>query len=569
MLRKNWIYKSQQSNIEVVKKLSASVSPIIANLLVNRGITSPDEAKTYFSKSLAGIHSPASLPDIDIATERILSAIKSKEKIVVYGDYDVDGITSTVLLFKFLSSCSANVSYYIPTRADEGYGINILALNKIAKSGAKLLITVDCGITAVGEVEFAKLQGIDMIITDHHNCQDKIPKAVAVINPKRADSKYPFSELAGVGVAFKLILALASKLNLKTSDVFFEYVDLAAIGSIADLVPLRDENRIIVDKGLKKIASGKTSPGICAMLSVCKVQHENVSSDTIAFSIAPRLNASGRLYSASHSVELLLTNDCKKAEEIAISLDAENTERRLTEQKIFNDALDIIEKDVNFDKKRVIVLSKEHWHQGVIGIVASRICERFYKPTIMITTEAQKGKGSGRSIPSFNLFEALSDSSEFLTSFGGHSVAAGLNIKSRDIDAFSKHINNYAKEHCKDEDFLPTLKVDCEIQSSSITLSNIKFLSNFEPFGLGNETPVFSMHGVQLKSFSLIGADKKHLRLSILKDNAEFNCIGFNMSDFVPMLKTESLYNIAFSLSINNYQDREIVQLRLKDIQKY
>ena len=565
MQRKNWIYKQLNIDSENLKKLSGS--PIIATLLQNRGIYSQEEAKAYFSKPLASIHSPFLFDGMEDACKRIISAISNNEKIVVYGDYDVDGITSTALLYRFLKSQNANVSYYIPTRADEGYGINILALNKIAKAGTKLLITVDCGITAVGEVEFAKLQGIDTILTDHHNCQEKIPGALAVINPKLPDSDYPFSGLAGVGVAFKLALAIASKLSLKTSEVFSQYSDLAAIGTIADLVPLTDENRIIVDRGLKKIISGSSFPGICAMLKICKTEPENVTSDTIAFSIAPRLNASGRLNSASHSVELLLTDDYKKAEEIAIELDAENLERRNTEQEIFSQALDIIENDTEFNKKKVIVLNNEGWHQGVIGIVASRICEKFYKPAIMISTEGIKGKGSGRSIPAFNLFNALEDASEHLSSFGGHSVAAGLNIKSSDIEAFKKHINAYADTCLTEEDFLPTLKIDCEIPAKSVNLTNVRFLSNFEPFGMGNETPVFSMHGVELKSFSLIGADKKHLRLTILSDVLQFNCIGFNMRDFEKILVPGMHYNIAFTLGINTYQGKELIQLRLKDIQ--
>ena len=566
MLRKNWIYKNQKLNKANLKILSDSVSPIIATLLLNRDINSPDEAKTYFSKSLSAIHSPFALPDTDIAVERIIRAIENKEKIVVYGDYDVDGITSTVLVYKFLSACNADVSYYIPTRANEGYGINILALNKIIKSGAKLLLTVDCGITAVGEVEFAKLQGLDIIITDHHNCQDKIPKAVAVINPKRPDCTYPFNGLAGVGVAFKLVLALASKLKLNTSEVFSEYCDLAAIGSIADIVPLTDENRIITDRGLKKIRSGNSCPGILALLQTCNTDYKTANTDTVAFSIAPRLNASGRLNSAAQSVELLLTSDLKKAKLLAETLDEENTTRRNTEQEIFNEALSMIESDAEFDKKKVIVLYKEDWHQGVIGIVASRICEMFYKPTILISTSGSDGKGSGRSIPAFDLFSALNDSSEYLTSFGGHSIAAGLNIKAADIENFSAHINKYANTVLSDGDFIPVLKIDLEIPPSAITLNNIKFLSKFEPFGMANETPVFSLCGVTLESCSLIGADKKHLRLSVLKDGMKFNCIGFGMGDL--SLHNGELLDIAFCMVINNYQNQELIQLRLKDIKK-
>ncbi len=568
MQRKNWIYKNSSTNNNSFKTLSQSLSPIVATLLSNRGISDLDTAKTYFSKPLNSIFPPFLLSGVENAAERIVTAIRNDEKIVIYGDYDVDGITSTVLLYRFLVAQNANVSYYIPTRADEGYGINILALNKIAKSGAKLLVTVDCGITAAGEVEFARLQGMEVIITDHHNCQDKIPKAYAVINPKLPDSEYPFSGLAGVGVAFKLALGIAIKLNLNTSKVFSEFCELAAIGSIADLVPLVSENRVIVDRGLKKISEGSAYPGVRALLRLCGADNGNITSDSIAFSVAPRLNAAGRLSSAAVSVELLLTNDENEAMRLAKLLDDENTERRKTEQDIFNEALEIIDADPEFDKKKVIVLHKEDWHQGVIGIVASRICERFFKPTILISTSNGQGKGSGRSIPAFNLFSALEDASEFLTSFGGHSVAAGLNIKTDDIEAFSEHINKYAKANLTDADFIPSIKIDCEISPASVTLNNIKFLSNFEPFGLGNEAPLFSMCNVTLSSFSTIGADKKHIRLTVTKNDLQFNCIGFNMSDFALCLKPGDLLDIAFGMCINNYQNKELIQLRLKDLKK-
>lgn len=565
MQKKNWVYKNKSINQDMLKKLSESMSPVIATLLLNRNIT---DYSAYFKKPLSKIHSPLLLQGVNEACDRIISAINSSEKIVIYGDYDVDGITSTVLLYKFLLSQKANVSYYIPTRADEGYGINILALNKIIKSGANLLITVDCGITAVGEVEFAKLQGLDVIITDHHNCQGKIPKALSVINPKLPDSLYPFSGLAGVGVAFKLILGIAIKLNLNTTEIFSKYSELAAIGSIADLVPLTDENRIIVDKGLKKLSENTILPGIKALLEICSHDKQEISSDTVAFSIAPRLNASGRLSSASLSVELLLTDDIKKAKEIAQELNTENTKRRETEQIIFEEALEMINQDTEFDKKKVIVLHKENWHQGVIGIVASRICERFYRPTIMISTSDENAKGSGRSIPSFNLFEALKNSSEHLVSFGGHSIAAGLNIKSADIKTFKEHINKYSENILKASDLIPTLNIDCEISPSSITHTNIKFLSNLEPFGMGNEIPVFSMCDVRVNSLSEIGNDKKHIRLTVSKDGFEFNCIGFGMGEYASLLNVGDYIDIAFGMTLNNYQNKELIQLRLKDIRK-
>lgn len=568
MQKKNWVYKNTSINKETLKQLSSSMSPVIATLLLNRDISDAESIGAYFKKPLSLIFPPSLLEGINDAADRIISAIENNEKIVIYGDYDVDGITSTVLLYKFLASQNADVSYYIPSRADEGYGINIVALNKIIKSGAQLLITVDCGITAVGEIEFAKLQGLDVIITDHHNCQDKIPKAFSVINPKLPGSLYPFRDLAGVGVAFKLALGIAVKLKLDTNKIFSDYSELAAIGSIADLVPLTGENRIITDRGIKSIREGTKFPGIRALLDVCGINESEINSDTITFSIAPRLNAAGRLSCASVSVELLLSQDFEEAKKIAVSLDLENTQRRNTEQIIFEEALEIIENDPEFDKKKVIVLHKENWHQGVIGIVASRICEKFYRPTIMISTSNGMGKGSGRSTPAFNLFDGLRNTSELLTSFGGHSVAAGINIKASDIELFSQHINKYANTVLKDVDFIPTLKIDCEIPTQVITKNNIKFLSNFEPFGIKNEAPIFSMCKVKIKSIYEIGAKKKHIRLTVSKNGTDFTCIGFSMGELASSLNQGDVIDIAFGMTINNYQNRELIQLRLKDIKK-
>lgn len=566
MKRKNWVYKSTFSDREKIKNLSLKYSPVIASLLVNRGITEEDKINIYFNKPLSQILSPSLMDGMDVASERISKAIDENEKITIYGDYDVDGITSTVLLYRFLDGLGANVSYYIPERADEGYGLNMLAVNKLIKSGTKLLITVDCGITSVGEVEFAKLQGMDVIITDHHTCQEKLPKAIAVLNPKIPNSSYPFSGLAGVGVALKLALGVSVFRKMNTSAVFSEFSDLAAIGTIADLVPLTGENRVIVSRGLEKIKNGLAIVGINALIDICAIDKQNLTAGSIAYSLAPRLNASGRLGSATEAVELLLAKDYDKAVLLAKSLDEENTRRRITEQEIFTDAVSMIEEDADFPKKRVIVLSHESWHQGVIGIVASRLCEKYGKPAILISVDNGKGKGSGRSILAFNLFEALSECDDFLNSFGGHSVAAGLTINSENIEAFSAHINKYANSKLNDADLIPSVKIDCEIPSSAVTLKNTKFLSALEPFGMANETPVFSMCGVSVKAFSAIGTDKKHLKLTVLKDGNEFNCVGFCMGEYIPYLTTGAYIDIAFNMNINNFHNNELLQLRLKDI---
>lgn len=569
MIDKIWNFRNKKLNDETVNELSVKhrIPRVIAAILLNRGVKDED-VDAYLKKSMADIVNPTLMLDMDKATDRICTAITNKEKIAVYGDYDVDGITATALLYEFLQSAGADAQYYIPDRKGEGYGINIMAVNKLYKLGTKLMITVDCGITAIGEVEFAKLQGMDVIITDHHTCKDRLPTAAAaILNPKRPDCEYPFDALAGVGVAFKLILALAMKLGMKTSDIFNKYVDIAALGTIADVVPLLGENRIIVDKGLKAMQNPKR-PGIKAIMEVAGALRKGINASTIAFAIAPRLNAAGRLGTATTAVELLLTKDEERAREIAADLDAENKERQLTEQNILEEALSLIASDPNFEKKKVIVLAKEDWHHGVIGIVASRLCEMFFRPCILISHSNGIGKGSGRSIPNFNLFDALSECEKYLTGFGGHSVAAGLNINISDLEDFIKAINKYADDTLTEKDMIPSVNIDCPITERAVTLENAYMLSRLEPFGMSNEKPVFAMANVQVTDIASVGADSKHLKLRVSRGGVTMNCIGFGMGALAENIACGDIINIAFHMDINHYQGTDTVQLLLKDIKK-
>ena len=567
MTEKIWKYKNKTLKPETINEISAKykLPRVISTILLNRGIDENDFS-SFLQKSMKDIINPMLLPDMEEAAKRIAEAIKNKEKITIYGDYDVDGITSTALLYEFLEEQGANISYYIPDRKDEGYGINIMAVNKLFKQGTKLLITVDCGITAIGEVEFAALQGMDVIITDHHTCKDRLPAAAkAIVNAKRPDCDYPFDGLAGVGVAFKLMLAVVMTLGLNTTEYFNKYADIAAIGTIADVVPLLDENRIIVDKGIKAL-SKSMRPGIRAILEVSGALNRPINSSVIAFSIAPRMNAAGRLGTAATAVELLLTKDENKARQIALELDAENKERQATEHQIYSEALELIAKDPNFEKKKVIVLAKEGWHQGVIGIVASRINDLYYKPCILISYHNGIGKGSGRSIPEFNLFDALTHCEQHLTDFGGHAVAAGLNINMSDIDAFTKEINKYADDTLSDGDMTRKIEIDCSLSEKNITVANAKMLSQLEPFGMDNDKPVFSINGMSVVYISAVGADGKHLRLRVEKNGVYMNCIGFSMGAYADTLHQGDVIDAAFSLDINVYQGAENAQLVLKDI---
>ena len=567
MLEKIWEYRNKQLKNEDIYALSKKLglSFVMTVILMNRGLISEDEIGAYKKKSLEEIHSPFLFPDMEKATARIIAAIEKKEKIVIYGDYDVDGITSTSILYLFLKSQGADISYYIPDRFTEGYGINIMAVNRLAKSGVRLMISVDCGITSVGEVEFAKTQGMDVIITDHHTPKEDIPKAVAVLNPKVTDCGYPFLHLAGVGVAFKLVLGLCKKLCMNTRDVFFKYVDLASLGTIADSVLLLGENRVIADKGISALQNTNNS-GIKALIKVSGIEDRTIASTSVAYALAPRLNVSGRLENASLSVELLTSDNFGEALKIAEYLTELNYKRQQIEQEIYQDALSMIE---DYPKDNIVyVLKGQNWHHGVCGIVASKLCEKLYRPVILISCENGVGKASCRSIEEFNLFDALTDSEELLTTFGGHAQAAGLTICEENSCEFTKRINKYAKAHIGEVKLMPKIKIDCDLEPTSLTLSAAKTLMALEPFGIGNENPTFSARRLKVVAISSMGADKKHLRMRLSGGNSIFNAVGFSMADFCNEIAVGDYVDIAFNMGVNTYQGTESLQLILKDIKK-
>ncbi|MDD6214013.1 MAG: single-stranded-DNA-specific exonuclease RecJ [Firmicutes bacterium] len=544
--------------------LGNNIPPAIATILLNRDIRTEEQVRSYLKKELAGVHNPFLFDGMEAAADRIVRAISENEPVVVYGDYDVDGITSTALLYSFLKSRGANVEYYIPDRKKEGYGINIMAVNRLARRGIKLMITVDCGITAVGEIEFAKTQGMEVIVTDHHTCKEDLPRAVAVINPKIRESSYPFDGLAGVGVAFKLVLALAVRLGLNTKAVFMQYAEIAAVGTIADVVPLVDENRIIVDKGIISARQTKNN-GLRALIEVSGINGSALSAMNVAFAIAPRLNVAGRLESADTAVRLLIEEDYDKALEIARHLNSLNTERQRLELDILNQAMNQAE-SFGEDERLVYVMEGEGWNSGVIGIVASRVLENFYRPCVLISCENGKGKGSGRSIEGFNLFDALTACSGELTEFGGHSLAAGLSIEQDKIAEFRKKINEYAKKNMNSEMLVPKLKIECVLEKSDITMNAAKIISRLEPFGMGNDIPVFAAYGLKVLHVSCIGTEGKHLRLLLGAGGRQFRAVGFGMGELAQRISVGQKADIAFTMSVNIYQNNENLQLLLKDI---
>jgi len=563
MKKKKWVLMCKEHRPEDVLKLSQEfgLPPVIATIMMNRGIT---ELHSFIHPSDEALLDPFMMKGMTQATKRILKALENHEKIAIYGDYDVDGITSTAIMVRFLRSHNADVMYYIPDRLEEGYGINKKAIETIADNGVTLLITVDCGITAVTEIEYAKEKGIDTIITDHHECKDEIPDAYCLLNPKQPDCPYPFKKLAGVGVAFKLLQALTLEMRFHMRELIEEYVDLVAIGTVADVMPLVGENRIIVKKGLE-LLSYTMNKGIRALAEIAEINLSGVQTGTIGFMIAPRINAAGRMGDPRCAVELLLATDDMTARRYAEQLNNENRERQETEISILEEALEMIENTPSFRDDYVLVLAHENWHHGIIGIVASKISERFHKPCILISTDNNTGKGSGRSIRAFNLFKALEHCQDCLQKFGGHDLAAGLSVAPEMIETFRKEINAYAKNTLTEEDFTPLLYIDSELPAQYININTAEKLSILEPYGMGNASPLFyakKMTVSQVRSLS----EGKHVKLSLRSGDFSVDAVGFNMGELNQTLKSDDVIDIAFNLDINIYRGMRQLQVLLKDI---
>ena len=563
MKKKKWIFMHKEHTSDEIKSLSENVgvAPVIATIMLNREITDP---QSFITPSEDALLDPFLMLGMEKATERILKAINNNEKIAIYGDYDVDGITSTAIMVKFLRSHKADVIYYIPDRNEEGYGINTDAIDKIHAQGVTLLITVDCGITAVKEIAYAKKLGIETIITDHHECKDETPDAYCLLNPKQPNCEYPFKKLAGVGVAFKLLQALTLKMHFHMRELIDEYIDLVAIGTIADVMQLVGENRIIVKKGLE-LLKYTVNRGIRALAEIADINLAGVQTGTIGFMLAPRINAAGRMGDPRCAVELLLAKDDMTAKRYAEILNDKNRERQETEISILEDALNIIETNPSIKDDFVIVLSHDGWHHGIIGIVASKISERFNKPCILISTDEENGKGSGRSIRSFNLFKALENSAHLMQKFGGHDLAAGLSIKPENIDEFRKEINDYAKQCLTEDDFMSILYIDSELPPPYINMNTAEKLSILEPYGMGNACPLFFAKELTISQIKPL-SDRKHMKLVLSSDEYTFEAIGFNMGELLDILSVDDKIDIVFNIDINIYRGARQLQVLLKDL---
>lgn len=538
-----------------------NISTLMAQILMNRGFEKHDDIQSFLHPALENLYDPFLFKDMDIAVDRIIEARDNNEKVTVYGDYDVDGITSITVLKKFLSEMDVDVDYYLPSRLEEGYGLNNDAIKKIADNKTNLMITVDCGISAYEEIEYAKSFGIDVIVTDHHECPEILPNALAVVDHKRQDNTYPFAFLAGVGVTFKLIQAISLKLGFDRKK-YLKYLDIVCLGTVADIVPIVDENRIIVNYGLILMRETRNI-GLQALIKT--TGYNKINSTSISFGLAPRINACGRMGKADMALELLLTNDVEKAIQIANELNNTNKERQEVEKRIIEEAINKIENEKLFEND-VIIVSSENWHHGVIGIVASKITEMYYKPSILICVEDGVGKGSGRSIEGFDLHEALSACSESLLKFGGHEMAIGLSINETEIEKFSNKMNDFAKDK-NIKNLLPIIKADAEIKLEDASINVVKEFETLEPYGEANPAPIFLYKNVKVDGVRLL-SNEKHLKLSLKDKNYVIDAIAFNMGDKKYTIKIGDKVDLLSTLEINEFNNMEKVQLNVKDIKK-
>jgi len=559
-MNKKW--ECYNNNIEEVQKIAKNfnVSNLLATILSNKNISSENEIEKFLNPTRNDFYDPFLMPDMKIAVDRILEAMSKKEKIIIYGDYDVDGITSITVLKQFLEDRGIEVGQYIPNRLNEGYGLNKKAIEEIVKQKYTLMITVDCGISGVEKVEYANSLGIETIITDHHEQGEEIPNALAVVDAKRKDNKYPFNQLAGVGVVFKLIQALGICLGLEEKE-YLKYLDLVCVGTISDIVPLVDENRVIAKLGLKLVQVTKNI-GLKTLLDT--VGYKKIDSITISFGVAPRINACGRMGFQNEALDLFLTKSEKEAKEISDRLNEYNRERQDTEKKIFSEALQKIEKSEK--DKPCIILGSENWHHGVIGIVASKVTDMYFKPSILICFEDGIGKGSGRSVPGFDLHEALSKCDKYVEKFGGHSMAIGITVTQDNFNKFKEEFEEYTKNSDIDK-IVPIIYIDQEVTLKDINLKAAKELQLLEPFGEGNKMPLFLYKNLRIDSIRAL-SEGKHLKLTLKDDNYIIDAIGFNMGALANEYLIGDKIDVVGTLEINSFNNVEKIQINLKDVRK-
>lgn len=551
---------------ELGEKLS--ISPILALILIRRGITTESAAKRFFRPQLADLINPFLMKDMDAAVDRLNDAMGRKERILVYGDYDVDGCTSVALVYKFLRQYYSNIDYYIPDRYEEGYGVSKKGIDFAKETSVKLIIILDCGIKAIEEITYAKEQGIDFIICDHHVPDEIMPPAVAILNPKRKDDSYPFKHLCGCGVGFKFMQAFAKNNNIPFSRLV-PLLDFCAVSIAADLVPVVDENRILAYHGLKQL-NQNPSLGLKAIIDICGLSERELEMSDIIFKIGPRINASGRMETGKESVDLLVERDFAEAVKAAKHIDEYNEQRKGVDRQMTEEANNIVERLENQKHQSSIVLYDEHWKKGVVGIVASRLTEIYFRPTIVLTKDGEYATGSARSVAGFDIYEAIKSCRDLLINFGGHTYAAGLTLKWADVKTFRERLQVFIDNHIQPHQQEPILNIDANIDFKDITKKLHNDLKRFAPFGPSNPKPIFSTEGVyDFGTSKVVGREQEHIKLELVdsKSNNAMNGIAFGQSASARYIKSKRSFDIAFTIEENVFK-RNLVQLQIEDIRR-
>lgn len=580
-IEKRWVVKPQ-GNPEAVAAMAAAtgISPVLANLLVQRGIDTLEKAKKFFNPQLSDLHDPFPMKDMDKAVERVERAVRNREKIMVYGDYDVDGTTAVALVYKFLRQIGhKDLLFYIPDRYTEGYGISTKGIDHAARKGATLIIALDCGIKAIEKVDYAKRKGVDFIICDHHLPAEEIPRAVAVLDPKRADCSYPFDELSGCGVGFKLVQAYCQKNGIPFQQIE-PLLDLLAVSIASDIVPLVDENRILAHYGLLRL-NASPSKGLLSIIKICGLDRHNITIDDIVFKIGPRINAAGRMRMDENdenaapsggyaAVNLLIEGNESLAEEFGSVIDGFNQDRKCIDRSVTQEAHDFIEAHAELKAAKSTVIYNPRWMKGIVGIVASRLIETYYRPTVVLTMSNGFVTGSARSVPGFDLYQAIESCSDLLENFGGHMYAAGLTMRPERVEEFTRRFNAYVEENIDPITLQPQVEIDSELFFSNITPAFRRDLNRFQPFGPGNPAPVFVTRGVVSHGETkLVGADCEHLRMDLMqrqKPNTTIQTIAFQQPTHYEWIRAGHPIDVCYQIVENHYRGSVSVQLRIKDI---
>ena len=571
-IEKKWILR-ENADAETVSQLSSElgVDPVLSELLVQRGVTTFQQARSFFRPDLGNLYDPFLMKDMDKAVERLRKAVTSGEKILVYGDYDVDGTTAVSLVYSFLSSLTPDVDFYIPERYDEGYGVSYKGIDWAAENGFTLIITLDCGIKANEKVDYAQAKGIDMIICDHHLPENELPKAMAVLDPKREDCTYPFDDLSGCGVGFKLVQAYSQRYGIPF-ETLIPLLDLLVVSIASDLVSVTDENRILAHFGLKQL-NGSPREGLLAMIQLSGLEPTHITIDDIVFKIGPRINAAGRMESGRIAVELLTASDAETAFRTGTEINEHNNERKNIDRRITQEALDMVRNGSCLSSGNATIVYNPQWHKGVVGIVASRLVEAFYKPTIVFT-QSQGGlvTGSARSVHGFDLYDAIESCSDLLENFGGHLYAAGLTLKEENLLKFCERIENFISGRIVPQMQTPVVEIDAKLNFAQITPKFLRILKQFQPFGPGNTAPVFLTENVYDNGNGRkVGAEGGHLKLELIQESHPYHhisAIAFNMAGFFDHIKAGNPIDICYSIVENYYRGTANTQLRIKDMRE-